>query len=161
MTCANCGMDKRIHARGLCHTCYQYQRKFGKPRPRKAYDRPKFCRTCKQEKVHANGECVACYTYRRANGKRRPAYKWQEHCRVCGAPRRYRRWCRGRCDACSTYYRKTGVERPSRLWKRYCDCGSVATHLDVELQMMTVDRELPKVERYDLCEDCYQLETGE
>lgn len=156
-TCVQCGKSPTL-ARGLCNACYKWHRE-GKQRPAHLCHPRKFCQTCGQSSVEARNECNACYRYRRRHGKQRPAYRWKDACGNCGAPRQHKRYKLGRCENCYEYRRTHGTERPAHLWKRYCDCGNVATHLDVQLSMMTVDKELLKIERYDLCQDCYQLET--
>jgi hypothetical protein len=39
-----------------------------------------------------------------------------------------------------------------------CDCGNPATHFDVALNVLTPDG-YQRAEKYDLCEDCWQLEN--
>ena len=38
-TCANCGDTKDRAYKDLCDACYQYQRKYGKPRPARLYNK--------------------------------------------------------------------------------------------------------------------------
>jgi hypothetical protein len=169
--CRNCREVKEIHGRGLCSPCHRYYLKNGKHRTesvRKMKDGATGrCINCRLGKAVSKRLCAACYRYKSKNGVDRPKrfFLRREECRNCGMPREAigrNEFRRGRCKPCYRYWTRTGENRPAELWNAplgWCDCGHRATHKDVPLNYMTVDKEAVRTELYNLCDDCYALEN--
>jgi len=122
------------------------------------------CKNCKQSAAGDNSRtlCNACYLYFMRTGKRRPKQLWQECCSVCKRPRKEKRSgsSTGLCSACYKYKWRYGKDRPEHAIKAqaphgWCECGEPATHVDVILHVLTVDKSLEKEEAYNLCDTCF------
>ena len=125
--CENCG-EAKIHGRGLCGKCYEYQRKYGKPRPLETKRGGKrrdgytgdTCRNCGDEgEIKACDLCNKCYEYQRRHSAPRPlstkrgaqrrAYTG-DACRNCGAGGKLSL---GLCKNCYGYTKRhDGAMRP-------------------------------------------------
>jgi hypothetical protein len=154
--CTNCGEERRIEAKGLCQRCYLYQKRHGIARP--LLLQKGWCTRCKQKKARAQGMCHACYSYKRKHGVPRPSYLFKrDECKICGKPGR--NYARGYCGTCYGYKKMMGVERPEYLWRGavWCECGKQAIHTNVALRLATGDG-TPITEKYNLCQDCHDLE---
>jgi hypothetical protein len=166
--CQNCNEEsKRSLQRGMCSACYRWWFRHGTMRPEAKKRRvspggnKRTCKHCKEAQARIRGMCKACYDYWLRTNKRRPKHLSKDACVNCGKPKtKPRDLAKGRCKNCYYWWHKYGVDRTVGN-VRWCDCGNVATHLDVELQLLTVSNQLPTFERYDFCDSCYQLEFGE
>jgi len=122
--CVNCG-EAKIHGRGLCGKCYEYQRKHGKPSPletkrggkRRGDYTGDTCKNCGEGGRLRLGLCDNCYHYARRNdGAMRPldravlsTRRKHTQCKNCGSPKHKGH---GLCGACLDYLRDHGVMRP-------------------------------------------------
>jgi hypothetical protein len=165
-----CGRKATHYKLGLCNACYDHQRTHnGEQRtPQRGWTRNKgqWCIRCKERRAYCQKKCTACYFYEKKNGKPRERYRWQDACTVCGKPREYAKYIKGRCKQCYGHWFRTGVDKtPEQIAAvvpfGWCDCGQKATHKDVPLQVMTVDKGVEYEELYNLCDDCWGAEFGE
>ena len=100
---------------GKCWACATYEKKRGRPRPRRITERPRWCQTCGRPigpNQRWHGCCQACDRYRRRTGHTRPAHLWGCNPDLgwceCGAPAAQRRTVRamgkafimGYCSTC-------------------------------------------------------------
>lgn len=132
-SCANCPREHvTIWAKGLCRTCYRYERAHGVPRP--AHLWANHCFNCGSDRgIMRVGRCAGCYHYRLTHGVEKPKHKWSKsECRggcgktlVKGKDKRRK----GMCTTCyeRTRYQYRNHGRLKRQPVR-CLCGKVATH---------------------------------
>jgi len=82
--CSNC-RAAMADSKGLCKTCYNYQKRKGAPRAKKLYSRPERCKNCGYPTAPgvrngqgrmAKGLCRPCYDYKNRHKKDRPAHMW-------------------------------------------------------------------------------------
>jgi hypothetical protein len=68
--CKNC---KRcmVQGKGLCKTCWSYERKTGTPRPKHLWMRSEACKVCGKPQIRARGRCGACLVYKYRHGEDR------------------------------------------------------------------------------------------
>lgn len=75
--CPNCGGPGDVYKNNVCSACYDYERRYGVPRPPEVYDPPpRFCDNCDREMSKGEslrkGRCEACARYLDRNGRERP-----------------------------------------------------------------------------------------
>lgn len=84
MRCPNCNGDPGLYADGLCHACYEFQRRHGQPRPPVAgrlCDVERHCANCAKRMLpgapRRHGRCEACARYLDRNDVERPSDLWR------------------------------------------------------------------------------------
>lgn len=174
LICQTCQREVKRTIKGQCDACYRFEREKGRKRLPSEKVRVLTvggstgrCKRCKLKPAKAHGLCASCVTYYQVRKKDRPLrmISRSEYCKNCGVPRASLKFVRDRCPSCYRYWLKyRGADRPSYLWERkaplgWCDCGHKATHANVPLRWMTVDKEAIRTEYYNLCDDCYALEN--
>ncbi len=157
--CANCKLEKKHSAFGLCNTCYVYQSRHGEPRPLHLaryqagkQSQPKWCMTCGYPGIFGLCRCQACYMYWLRHKKERPKWLWNEDicCKNCAYPKKaalHRKsgvsvFHKGRCGPCYRYKNRTGNERPGHLWGNgkfgWCLCGRPANYQKDGFDLCTI-----------------------
>lgn len=123
--CGNCDKEKPIKAAKKCSACWNYKQRYGIDRPARLYNKPIFCKKCKDNYIRCKGLCFGCYNYQLVNnGKARPRHlRNKTICKNpnCGKPLFGTR--RGFCKPCYNYDLARGVDRPLRYTKFLLDDG--------------------------------------
>lgn len=171
--CETCQRETKRTVKGQCDACRKWEKVKGYKRlptePVRALTiggATGRCKRCHLRKAKAHNLCSSCVTYFQVKKKDRPLrmINRREYCRNCNVPRLDKKFVKDRCPNCYRYFLKWGKERQTHLWEKkaplgWCDCGHRATHKDVPLKYMTIDKEAVRVELYNLCDDCYALEN--
>lgn len=119
-------MVTTLHAKGLCHLCYQHWRGHPvTPRRPRALARTHPCQNCAEVgALLRRGRCPACYVYWWKWRHERPRWYWDRSavrppCRNCGLQPQATR--RGWCRTCYFYWHHTGRLRPISLAYRLAE----------------------------------------
>lgn len=161
--CTNCGGDSpRSLQRGMCPGCYRFWYRHGVMKSQETMTRlspgsnRRLCKNCHEGIAFVKELCRRCYEYQLRTGKRRPKHLWRDACLNCGKPyNKPRDLIKGRCKNCYHHWCKYGRDRDVAIV--WCDCGQPATHKDVTLSF-TLGTGHTTTEKYNLCQDCYDLE---